>query len=190
MMMTARPQSAQMRLRVSLTPEEVVEIRRKYVANFLVDNICEQHIISRNTLYRCLDRAYDAEGKPLPRIPRRRSGVRRQRTLKGDPAMLTLRLRRTAEGQVRAIEDRLARHEQEPGERERDARMMALLARTLRDLVAVGKQEKELEKGIAAAKDEEADVRDIDEFRRDLLRQMDAIAARRTRGLPGQIEES
>jgi hypothetical protein len=184
-MMDTRSQSACTRPRVSLPPEEVVDIRQKYAANVVVKNICAQHLISRWRVYRCLDRACDADGNPLPQIPRRRSGVRRHRKLNGDPAGLIARLRRTADGQLRELEDRLARRAQEPGERERDARVMALLSRALKDLVAIEKLEKGApERG--AAKDEEADVRDVDAFRRDLVRQMDAIIARRADGGCGQ----
>ncbi|MPZ55034.1 MAG: hypothetical protein GEU91_00795 [Rhizobiales bacterium] len=190
-MNASRPLSAAMRCRVSLPPETVAEIRRQYAGGDMVEAICRQFTLSRTTLYRCLDRARDAEGKPLPKIPRRRSGVRRQRVLTGDRTTLVARLWRTAEGQVREIEDRLARREQEPGERERDARVMALLSRTLRELIAADKVAPSAPRPSqnAATDDDDPVPRDLDELRRVVSRRLDGLIADAKATYPDEGEE-
>ena len=57
--------------------------------------------------------------------------------MSGDRVALVGRLWRTAEAQVRDIEERLARHQQQPDERERDARTLAVLVKTMRELSAL-----------------------------------------------------
>jgi hypothetical protein len=181
-----------MRSRVSLPPETVAQIRRQYADEVLVSDICKQFTISRATLYKCLDRARDAEGKPLPKIPRRRSGVRRQRTLTGDRVTLVARLWRTAEGQVREIEDRLARREQAPDERERDARVMALLSRTLRELIAADKftASAAAPSRTAVNDDDDPVPRDIDELRRVVSSRLDGLIAEAKTVCPSESEEA
>jgi hypothetical protein len=96
------------------------------------------------------------------------------------------RIWRTAEAQVRDIEDRLRARAQPPDEREKDARTLAVLVKTLRELTALDEAE-----GRSETEDDDSGPRDIDEFRRDLARRMDAFVAERTRaGVPGDGEAS
>ena len=55
----------------------------------------------------------------------------RKRRLTGDRVALVTRLWRTAEAQVRDIEERLMSSAQPPDEREKDARTLAVLVKTL-----------------------------------------------------------
>jgi hypothetical protein len=129
--------------------------------------------LSKSTFYYILDGA----GGRLPPIPRRTSSAgARRRAVSGDRVALVKRLWRTADRQVRDIEDRLVRHQQQPDERERDARMLAVLVKTLRELSTLDE-----DKG-GDAKDTATDdegPRDIDEFRRELARKMDAFIERK-----------
>ncbi|MGH6768375.1 MAG: hypothetical protein ACRECO_05060, partial [Xanthobacteraceae bacterium] len=71
------------------------------------------------------------------------------------------------------IEDRLVGKRQQPDERERDTRMLAMLAKTLRELSAFDETTTE------STDQNDEGPRDIDEFRRDLARRMDAFVERR-----------
>ncbi len=63
--------------------------------------------------------------------------AKRRKPLSGSPVSLIARLWRTAERQVRDIEDRLRLNQQPADERERDARMLAVIVKTVRDLRAL-----------------------------------------------------
>jgi hypothetical protein len=104
-----------------------------------------------------------------------------------DRASLVKQMWRTAEAQVREIEERLRRAGQGPDERERDARVLAVLAKTLRELAALD----QANTGAAAPPADDADddpmPRDIDEFRRELARRIHAfVDSRGGAGLPGK----
>lgn len=89
---------------------------------------------------------------------------------------LIARLWRTAARQVRGIERRLAGEPQEPAERERDARVLAVLAMTLRELAAFDAAERDSGRTRQiAADDNDAVPRDIDELRRELARRLDGL---------------
>ncbi len=95
---------------------------------------------------------------------------------------------RTAARQVSEIERRLMKVEQPPAERETDARALAVLVKTLRELSTL--DEAHLDdagsRPTTEAEDDDPVPRDIDEFRRELARRMDAFVQRRTgSGVPG-----
>jgi hypothetical protein len=165
-------------------PEVVALVRRRYAEGAPLKTIvAESGITNLNIFYRCVDGRYpDGSGvKPAP-IPRRRSGVRvRHRT--GSRSALVTRMWRTAERQVEEIEDRLAVAGIELAERESNARTLAIVAKTLRELAAVdeaqkprGKEKKSPEHDI----DDDPVPRDIDEFRRELARRINALVDSRT----------
>lgn len=124
---------------------------------------------------------YVAPGvRALPQIKRtriiRRKPPRPQRP-RGDRAALVARLWKSAARQVADIDKRLRQAGIAPAERERDARMMAVMVKTVRELAALDA------KGRAGGHDDrtrdgepEHDSRDIDEFRRELARKIDALA--------------
>ena len=83
----------------------------------------------------------DGSGVAPRRSQRRKPGVRvRHRT--GSRAALVARMWRTAERQVEEIEDRLKAAGLELAERESNARTLAIVARTLRELAAVDEAKK------------------------------------------------
>ncbi|CAH1656690.1 hypothetical protein CHELA1G11_13169 [Hyphomicrobiales bacterium] len=86
---------------------------------------------------------------------------------------LVARLWRTADAQVREVERRLAQGETEPGDREKDARTLAVVVKTLRDLLALEADEHTVE--ATAAKEKGGDVRDLDDFRRELAERIDRL---------------
>ncbi len=93
---------------------------------------------------------------------------RRTRTAR---KVLVQRLIRTTDMQVREIEARLKGELGEPDDRERDARIMAVLAKTTRELLT-------LETEGAAKKAPQADdevPRDVDELRHELARRIDSL---------------
>jgi hypothetical protein len=91
---------------------------------------------------------------------------------------------RAADAQVQEIENRLLQESQEPLERERDARVLAVLAKTLRELAALD-ETKQL-KQTAAPADDDAVPRDMDELRRSLARKLEALVAGREADLPDE----
>ena len=97
--------------------------------------------------------------------------------MSGDRVAIVRRLWRTAEAQVRDIEGRLRQDQQQPDERERDARMLAVLVKTLRELSALDEFQGATP---TTAGDDDEVPRDIDEFRRELARRIDAFVAART----------
>jgi hypothetical protein len=100
-----------------------------------------------------------------------------------DRAALVKRLWRAAETQVGEIEQRLARDAAEPLERERDARVLAVLAKTLRELSALDAAQPNNSRAPA---DDDAVPRDLDELRRSLSRKLEALVAARAGGIPGE----
>jgi hypothetical protein len=173
--------------RIRLSPETIAQARQMYADGVPVREICAQLGISPGALSFWVDGGPASGPLHLEPLPRRRGGtapIRRRRRLKGDRVALVARLWRTAEAQVRDIEDRLLRDAQPPDERERDARTLAVLVKTLRELSALDEAGAPPE-----AEDDDDGPRDIDEFRRDLARRMDAFVAERLRAaIPGDGE--
>lgn len=161
-------------------PEVVARARGRYAEGVPVETIkAECGIRDSGTFYKCIDGFYDdGSGEKLLPLPRRSVVVRRVRATKaGSRASLTTRLWRTAERQVREIEQRLTVAHQEPSERERDARVLSVLVKTLRELAAFDADAPD-DKKRAETKDVNDDLpRDVDELRRELSRRLDAMAA-------------
>ena len=178
------------------SPEQIALARQMYIDGEPVARIRKVCEMSEGTLYYWLDGGPADGDLHLEPLPRRSTGKTRgnektpgtrRRRLSGDRVALVGRLWRTAEAQVRDIEERLARHQQQPDERERDARTLAVLVKTMRELSALDDQKG----GGAPPADSEHDdgPRDIDEFRRELARRMDEIVAARADRVPGGAEE-
>ncbi len=169
------------------SPETIAKARQMYADGVAVARICADCEMSSGRLYYWLDGGPPTGERHLEPIARRDPGGRRttkgpivrRRRLTGDRVALVARLWRTAEAQVRDIEDRLALKEQKADERERDARTLAVLVKTLRELTAID------QKDAPQAATEDDSFRDIDEFRRELARRMDAIVAARTEAPAG-----
>jgi transposase-like protein len=147
-----------------------------------VEAICRKHGMNRHQLYYWLDGGPPGGEHHLPPIPRR-GGVaqpRRRRRLSGDRVAIVRRMWRTAEAQVRDIEDRLRQDPQPPDERERNARVLAVLVKTLRDLSTLDESQADTAATTNMAGNDDEVPRDIDEFRRELARRMDAFVESRT----------
>jgi hypothetical protein len=170
--------------------ENIALARQQYGDGVPVAQIVADTGMSYGTLYYWVDGGPDdGAGTRLRPLPRRR--VARGRPLAGSQrASLLARLWRTAERQVRDIEYRLGKKLQEPGERERDARVLAAMVKTLRDLSAFDRAHSEAAGTTdSASKHDEPVPRDVDELRRELARRVDILRQRRAAaGRPGDGE--
>jgi hypothetical protein len=97
---------------------------------------------------------------------------------------LVKRMWRAAEAQVREIENRLLLDSPEPLERERDVRVLAVIAKTLRELSALDQTQPN--KRTLALADDDAVPRNMDELRRSLAQKLEALIAGRTTDIPGE----
>lgn len=171
----------------SVAPQTVARLRQDYLDGLPLASILARHEVSTGTLYYWLDGGPIVDGeRRLPPVPRRREVLaRRVKRLRGDRESLVARLWRTAERQVHEIETRLGAAGQPATDRERDARALAVLVRTLRELAAFD----DARPRDICDEDEDDGPRDIDEFRRELARKMDEVIRARSHGrLPGQPE--
>ena len=175
---------------MKLSKDEITEVRRQYAAGVPVADIRDQFGLTSGALYTIVD----GVTLGLPALPRRHVFATRPACQRGgasaekhggkrSPAtnkhadrrrVLVERLWRAAGKQVRAIERRLGDGEQEPPERERDARMLAVLVKTLRELAALDPA-RNSEPPPAEPEDDDPVPRDIDEFRRELARRIQAF---------------
>jgi hypothetical protein len=169
------------------TPDVVALVRRLYAEGVFVKQIVAQSGIKNlNIIYRCVAGLYpDGSGiKPAP-IPQRRRGVRvRHRT--GSRAALVTRMWRTAERQVEEIEERLTVAGLELSERESNARTLAIVAKTLRELSAV--DDKARGKDAGKASDDDAPPRNIDDLRRALAEKLERFVAGTVDAIPDDAE--
>lgn len=162
-----------------VTPETVELARQRYAEDASIKDILRETGLGAGTLYRCLDGCPDKKGEPrLAPLPRRRDVKgKRRRALAGNRSSLVARLWRTAERQVRDVEERLRRAEVAPGERERDARLMAILVKTVRELAVI--DEMRAQPGADAERGGEDEDISLDDYRRELAERIDAIIAGR-----------
>lgn len=117
-------------------PQAALRARDLYAAGATLRTIAEETGLCHGAVYHWIDGGPKVEGeRPLQPLPRRRD-IARRRPLKGDRIELVGRMMFAAEAQVGEIEARLAQGGNAT-ERERDARTLAVLARTLRDLTAL-----------------------------------------------------
>jgi len=166
-----------------ITPEQVQLVRDGYAAGKPIRELMAAAQLKRHQIYRCVNGELAGPGgaalAPLPqRIPGRSPQRSRGRKT------LVARLWRMADQQVRDIEERLQLDGQEPVERERDARMLATMVKTLRELRALDAQQAKLE----PPPQDEHEHQSLDDFRRELARKMDNIIARRTDRGAGDAE--
>jgi len=159
------------------TPDVVALVRRLYAEGVTVNEIVAQSGVTKlNIIYRCVAGRYpDGSGIAPAPIPQRRQRVRVRHRSDSRAALVT-RMWRTAERQVEEIEGRLAVAGLELAEREGNARMFAITARTLRDLQAV--DEKTRSKESKKEADDDAPPRNIDDLRRELAKKLESFVAR------------
>jgi hypothetical protein len=146
--------------------------------------VAESGIKNLHIIYRCVAGRYpDGSGvKPAP-IPQPRPGVH-VRHRQGSRAALVARMWRTAERQVEEIEDRLAVAGLELAERESNVRTLAVVAKTLRELVAVDEAKKPRGREAPKDNDDDAPPRNIDDLRRALAEKLEAFVARTVGAVP------
>jgi hypothetical protein len=151
----------------NVTPEQCALLRQDYVDRKTLKEIESERGFRKDVLYFCLDGGPpDANGQRLPKIMRRRIAGSKASRLSQARAALINRLWRTADRQVREIEKRLHLAEQEPDERERDARVLAVTVKTLRDLRALDAAQAEQE----PSPQDDNGPNNLDDFRRELAR--------------------
>lgn len=152
-----------------------------YVAGATTRDIQEATGLESGTLYFWIDGGPKRDGNAdsprlLPPLDRRRPAARKKhRTI--ERAALVGRLMRAAERQVQEIEDRIGRTENDDSER--DARALAVLARTLRELTALDALHRGNEGKKTARSHDEPFPRDVGELRRSLAQKLEKIIARR-----------
>ncbi|MBI4273155.1 MAG: hypothetical protein HY659_00450 [Rhizobiales bacterium] len=100
---------------------------------------------------------------------------------------LIARLWRAAEQQMRELEERLAKTPRQPAERLRDARHLAVLVVTFRELTALDSLHDSAARKTKSAPVDDDDTmpRNIDEFRRDLARRLERMRAGAVTDIPG-----
>ncbi|MCP8937794.1 hypothetical protein NK718_04650 [Alsobacter sp. SYSU M60028] len=179
----------------------IVEARALYARGVKVSLILEQTGLTPGKFYYWLNKALPEEDEaPAPLPPRRPSLSVSGRLTEPRRAALVGRLWRAAERQVAAIEQRLRAADEDadpahaPGERE--ARTLAVLARTVRELsaadIAKATRAREDASRAAAAKarpavpddspqgmdDDDEPPRDLDRFREELARRLQRLRER------------
>jgi hypothetical protein len=159
------------------SPETIALARELYRDGVPVTRILVQTRMTVRALYYWIDGGPPSGEGHLPPLPRRTA--RHKLPQEADRQSFIARLWRAAEKQVRDIERRLGEAGQEAGDRERDARTLAVLVRTLRELAAFDEAAPQQP---AVTEDDDPVPTDIDEFRRELARRIDALVASRTDG--------
>lgn len=172
--------------------EQVARARALYAAGRTITDIMAETGFTYAQVYLWIDREIGPDGtvheRPMARrmpgtMRSRNPGPKRRRALAN-------RIWRAAEAQVGEIETRLALIGAAPAEAERDARALAVLARVVRELAALDAATKKAEaaKDDTPANDPERDEArdedaraptDLDTFRRELARRLDALRAER-----------
>jgi hypothetical protein len=167
-------------------PDNALRAREMYAAGATARAIKIETGLSTWMAYYWIDGGPKTDGVPLlPPLPRRRDAVRR-RLLKGDRIALVGRMMIAAEAQVSEIEARLA-EAGSPPDRERDARTLAVLARTMRELIAVDSIQRGGEQRVKKQERHDDPVpRDVDELRRRLARRLDQLVAESKRVCPDE----
>lgn len=160
-------------------PEAVQRARQMYADGVDTRTIMAETKLSTWGLYNWIDGRASRKGEQLlPPLPKRRI-VRNLRITTGDRRSLVERMMRSAERQVAEIELRVGapRHD-----REKDARMLAVLARAMRELTSVDALNRDLERVKEPAADtdksgqpDEPVPRDVEELRRSVSQKLQAI---------------
>jgi hypothetical protein len=162
-------------------PEAAQRARQMYADGVDTRTIMAETKLSTWALYNWIDgRASRNSEQLLPPLAKRKI-VRHLRITPGDRRSLVERMMRSAERQVAEIELRVGapRHD-----REKDARMLAVLARAMRELTAVDALNRDLERAKETApnahksgQSDEPVPRDVEELRRSVSQKLQAIIA-------------
>ena len=175
-------------------PEHALRARQMYGEGATTRDILAETELSLWGLYHWLAGGPKQKNgeRLLPEVPKRRMAVARK-ILKQNRMALINRMMTTAERQVHDIETRLAGSNQAPGDRERDARTLAVLAKTLQSLTAIDAlhESKSAQKKKQPVDDDDEDYlpADIDAIRRELSQRMEAMAAGASQRVSGESDE-
>ncbi len=173
---------------IAPTPAVVALARRLYLEGEAVKAICAKCGLTTRTMYQCVAGKFDdgSGNRPEP-LPRRRGKRRLAPQIEGRDALVA-RMWRTAERQVAEIEDRLKAAGLDVVERESNTRMLAVVAKTLRDLSAVDEANKMRGKEASNNENDDAPPRNIDELRRSLARKLQAFVGAPGAAVPDQLD--
>jgi hypothetical protein len=157
-------------------PDAARRAREMYRQGATVAAIKAETGLTHHQLYRWLEGSPGGNGASLlPPLPKRRI-VKRTRITAGDRMSVIARIMRSAERQIAEIDRRLGNGQ----DGDKDARALALLARTVRELTAVDMMNHELEAPAAkrgAEPDDDQPPEDIEQFRAELTRRINSIIA-------------
>jgi DNA-binding transcriptional MerR regulator len=152
-------------------PDAALRARQMYVDGASTRDIEAQTGVTRTALYRWID----GGGGLLPPIARRSRG-RRNPGRKSGRAALIRRIMRAAELQVKQIGKRLAEDGVPPTERERQTRSLAVLAKTIRELVALEAAETQAQAEAQKTQDNDGSFpSDIEQLRRELTQRLEQM---------------
>lgn len=169
--------------RRSFSAEAIAAGRALYAGGGTVKSVLAETGLTKGVLYYWLAGGpTKGPGRLAPIALRRdRPAATRRRSLRGTQTGVIERLWRTAERQVAEIEARLVEAGGDAAALERDAKTLGVLARTVRDLVALNGQGKP--KAGAERPDGEQETegentpRDLDAFRRELAAKLAELGA-------------
>lgn len=162
-------------------PESALRARQLYEEGRLTRDIMAETNLSLWALYYWLAGGPKKAGvRALPALAKRKF-VTRRRILKEERLHMVERMMRVAERQIEEIEVRLAGSGQEPGTNERDARTLAVLARTMQSLTALdalheSKTGHKTTKPVDDDDDEDTIPASIDALRQELSRRLAGMA--------------
>jgi hypothetical protein len=169
-------------------PERVARARRLYADGVKFATILAETQMTKAQLLRCLAGDFDdgSVAKPAPIALRSafkgKCGSKRPRET--DREALIERIWNAATRQVKEIEARIAAAGLEISEQEGNARTLAIVVKTLRELKALEERTPARARKAADDDDDRSIPRDIDELRRSLARKIDAIIAERGTDAP------
>ncbi|MBV9558004.1 MAG: hypothetical protein JO254_13110 [Pseudolabrys sp.] len=162
-------------------PEAARRARQMYAEGATIITIKAETGLTHSQLYRWI------EGRDgLPPLTKRRI-VKKARISAGDRNSVIARIMHSSERQVAEIEKRIGT----PGDQgDKDARTLATICRTMRELTAIEIMNRGLEKPAAAGQDDEdRPPDDIDEFREELTRRIHSIIASRRAAGPADNDK-
>ncbi|MGC1465562.1 MAG: hypothetical protein WA792_07500 [Pseudolabrys sp.] len=172
-------------------PAAALRARQMYADGVSVAAIRAATGLTHHALYRWI-----AGRDGLPPLPKRRI-VKKVRISAGDRISVIARIMRSAERQVAEIEKRIGTQDDQG---DRDARALALLARTIRELTAVDAMNRDMNRDMNRetaqqargrhANDEASDSvpHDVDALRRSLARKLEEIIAEGGDMLSGEAQ--
>ena len=175
-------------------PDNALRARQMYEAGATTRAIVAETGLSIGAVYSWISGGPKTMGvSALPALPKRRLVIRR-RIVKEDRIALVHRMMKAAERQVYDIEKRLADTQQALGDRERDARTLAVLAKTMQSLTALdafhepkaGRRKKQI---VDDDGDEDRIPDSIDRLRRELSERLAGMAAGGSRRVSGAADE-